>query len=193
MTHPPAPHRHPAGGNAPPDAVSVRAALGRATGTVMALVPCTAETARRILAQAARTAGVTPQRMAQTAAALRGPRDDGADPALEHALRAVIGHAQTPPTPITAATAGLLPPPVALRRHLNHLRAARRRTLAAPEDPALRTELEDAAYTLCVLMGQRSAHGALLAAEEVVAAHRLLPAPPSVTREPVRAAEDGPR
>ncbi|KOU09951.1 hypothetical protein ADK49_33710 [Streptomyces sp. WM6349] len=62
-----------------------------------------------------------------------------------------------------------------MRGHLNHLRALRRRTLAAPEDPALRAALEDAAYTLCVLMGQRNAHSALLAAEERVAAHRLPP------------------
>ncbi|MFJ4776024.1 DUF5133 domain-containing protein [Streptomyces sp. NPDC088762] len=188
MTHSAAPHLHPAGADAAPATGPDQDTSGCATGIVMALVPCTAEAARRILANAARAAGVTLPRMTQTALALRS-HCDAADPVLEQALRTAIGHAKTPPSPLGPATAGLLPSPPVLRRHLDHLRAARRRTLAAPEDPALRTELEDAAYRLCVLMGQRSAHGAVLAAEEVVAAHRL---PPSGTRETVRATAPGP-
>lgn len=153
-----------------------RAELGRATGILMALVPCTAETARRILNDAARAVGATPLRMAAAVVTTRA-RPGEADPVLERALHTGIAHARTRSSARTPALVGLVPSPVVLRRHLNHLRAVRRRVLAAPEDPALRAELEDAAYTLCVLMGRRSAHGALLAAEEVVAAHRLPAAP----------------
>ncbi|MFK0238612.1 DUF5133 domain-containing protein [Streptomyces vinaceus] len=60
---------------------------------------------------------------------------------------------------------------------MNHLRAARRRTLAAPDDPAQRAELENCLYTLCVLTGCRSAPATLSAAEAFLAAHRLRPAP----------------
>ncbi|WP_324605312.1 DUF5133 domain-containing protein [Streptomyces sp. NRRL F-2664] len=165
------------------DGALVRAALNRATGMVMALVPCTAERARRLLADAARAAGVTLPRMARTVIATRACPAD-VDPDCERALRAEIGHARSPQPPSPPAPGTVLPAPDVLRRHLDHLRAVRRRTLAAPDDPALRAALEDAAYTLCVLMGQRHAHGALLAAEERVAAHRLPPAPPLSPPEP---------
>ncbi|WP_107050629.1 DUF5133 domain-containing protein [Streptomyces sp. NRRL F-2580] len=56
-----------------------------------------------------------------------------------------------------------------------HLRATRRGTPAAPDDAGVRGELEEAAYALCVVMGQRSAHGALLAAEQMIAVNRLEP------------------
>ncbi|MFG2715503.1 DUF5133 domain-containing protein [Streptomyces goshikiensis] len=68
---------------------------------------------------------------------------------------------------------------VAHRRHVNHLCAARRRALAAPDDVGVRGELEEAAYALCVVMGQRSVYGALLAAEEMIAASRLEPLMPA--------------
>ncbi|MFE0577456.1 DUF5133 domain-containing protein [Streptomyces sp. NPDC058874] len=161
-------------GGADADGAADRAALAAATGTVMALVPCTGERARRVLGNAAQAAGVTLPAMARTVLATRtGPGD--ADPDCERALHAEIGHARSPHPPGPPASGTLLPAPHVLRRHLNHLRAVRRRTLAAPEDPALRAAMEDAAYTLCVLMGQRNTHSALLAAEELVAAHRLPP------------------
>ncbi|MGW6785249.1 DUF5133 domain-containing protein [Streptomyces sp. NPDC054987] len=150
------------------------AALAGATGVVMALVPCTAESARRVLAEAARTAGVTLHTMARTAVAT-GTRPADADPDCERALRMEIANARSPQPPSPPPPGTLLPAPDVLRGHLHHLRAVRRRTLAAPDDPALRAALEDAAYTLCVLMGQRNTHSALIAAEERVAAHRLPP------------------
>ncbi|MFD6227652.1 DUF5133 domain-containing protein [Streptomyces sp. NPDC060232] len=156
------------------DDAAALAALAGATGMVMALVPCTAESARRVLGDAARAAGVTLQLMARTVIATRACPGD-VDPDCERALRAEIGHARCPQSPSPPTPGTLLPSPDVLRRHLNHLRAMRRRTLAAPHDPALRAALEDAAYTLCVLMGQRGAHSALMAAEERVAAHRLPP------------------
>ncbi|MFF8261238.1 DUF5133 domain-containing protein [Streptomyces virginiae] len=156
------------------DGAAARAALAGATGTVMALVPCTAESARRVLGDAARAAGVTLRLMARTVIATRA-RPADVDPDCERALRAAIGHARSRQPPSPPAPGTLLPAPDVLRGHLNHLRALRRRTLAAPDDAALRAALDDAAYTLCVLMGQRNAHSALLAAEERVAAHRLPP------------------
>ncbi|MFD9304816.1 DUF5133 domain-containing protein [Streptomyces sp. NPDC060048] len=194
MNQTPAPHRPPAGADAVPEAEApsggapdaAEDTLGRAVGILMALVPCTSETARRILADAGRAAGATPRLMAQTAIAGRAHPGQG-DPVLERALRTVIAHARTSSSAPGPAAAGMLPAPFVLRQHLNHLRAARRRTLAAPDDPALRAELDNATYTLCVLMGRNSAHGALRAAEEVVAAHRL---PPS--QDPARPTASGP-
>ncbi|WP_406179153.1 DUF5133 domain-containing protein [Streptomyces sp. NBC_01006] len=182
MNETPAHHRSPLGEEVAADAVTPRAVLGRATGVVMALVPCTAETARRILLNAALTAGTTLPLMARAAAAAYNLAEES-DPALERVLRTEIGHAQTPPAPLPSEAAALLPAPFVLRGHLDHLRAARRRTLSAPGDPAQRAELEDAAYTLCVLMGQRNAHGALRAAEQLAAAHRLPPSGPADSTE----------
>ncbi|MFJ1563570.1 DUF5133 domain-containing protein [Streptomyces erythrochromogenes] len=188
MIQSPAAHRRTEGGaavtdgEAGTDGPTDRAALAGATGMVMALVPCTAESARRVLGNAAQSAGVTLPLMARTVVATRTAPGD-VDPDCERALRAEIGHARTPYPPAQPASGTLLPSPHVLRRHLNHLRAVRRRTLASPDDPALRAAMEDAAYTLCVLMGQRNAHSALLAAEELVAAHRL---PPSEGPDQVR-------
>ncbi|MFI8359942.1 DUF5133 domain-containing protein [Streptomyces sp. NPDC085612] len=162
-------------GGAGVDGAEARAESARATGILMALVPCTAETARRLLGNAALAAGVTHRLMARTVLATR-TRPDDVDPDRGRALRAEIEHARSaPPVPAPAGD-GPQPAPDVLRRQLNLLRSARRRTLAAPDDPTLRADLEDAAYTLCVLTGQRSAHCALVAAEEAVAAHRLPPA-----------------
>ncbi|MER5727274.1 DUF5133 domain-containing protein [Streptomyces sp. NPDC002138] len=158
----------------PRGAQETRAALARATGVLMALVPCTTAKARRILTDAAQSAGAAAHQMAEAVFALR--TGDPVYPAVDEALRRAIAHAQTPPAPV--AGSWLPPKPEALRRHVNHLRSARRRALAAPDDVGVRSELEDAAYTLCVLMGQRSTHGALLAAEELIAVNRL-DAPPS--------------
>ncbi|KIF03596.1 hypothetical protein PL81_23340 [Streptomyces sp. RSD-27] len=80
---------------------------------------------------------------------------------------------RVPTLPPGTPGAKLLPGAPLLRRRLNHLRSARRRTREAPEDPALRAELEDAGYSLCLLTGQRSVHRALLMAEQAVATQRL--------------------
>ncbi|WP_419248251.1 DUF5133 domain-containing protein [Streptomyces virginiae] len=133
-----------------------RAAYRRATVILMALVPCTAATSRRIVADAARSAGVGPDEVAAAVLAMRV--GEPVAPAVDEALRRVLADARTLPTP---ATSSWLPPrPDVLRRHVNHLRAARRRAVAAPDDTGVRGELEDAAYTLCILMEQRSAHAA---------------------------------
>ncbi|MFE9934559.1 DUF5133 domain-containing protein [Streptomyces sp. NPDC005533] len=162
----------PAATGGGPDNTTTWAAIARATGVVMAWTPCTSDSARRILANTARAAGTTTQHLAENVIATHARTL--ANPRLEALLRAEVSRAQTPPA---KAFIGLRPPPGVLREHINELRSARRRTLAAPHDPGQRSELDAAAYTLCVLMGQRNAYAALVAAEEEVATHRLPPAP----------------
>ncbi|MFG2989635.1 DUF5133 domain-containing protein [Streptomyces sp. NPDC048257] len=157
------------------DPMAAQAAVGRATGVLMALVPCTADTARRIIVDTAQAAATTPQTMADAVVAMF--TDRYVVPSLERALHTAIARAQTPPAPVAGTSPRLLPNTFALRRHLNHLRAARRRALSSPDDPGARRDLDDAAYTLCVLMGQRGTHAALLAAEAYLAQHRLPPTP----------------
>ncbi|MFE5534706.1 DUF5133 domain-containing protein [Streptomyces sp. NPDC056492] len=144
---------------------------GPAAGVLMALVPCTVTVAHRILDNAARTAGLSRPLMAQVVMSLR---DDVCAPPghdlTERAIRAEIERARTT-TPAVAVV--LFPSAFVLRQHVGQVRAARRRTLAAPEDPVQRAELENALYTLCVLTGRRGAHAALMAAEVYLAAHRL--------------------
>ncbi|WP_241253680.1 DUF5133 domain-containing protein [Streptomyces sp. W1SF4] len=97
------------------------------------------------------------------------------EPGLERALAQTIDRARTSPTEPDAGASRLMPNALVLRQHLNHLRAVRRRLLASPEDPATRADLGNAAYTLCVLIGQRSTHAALQAAEQYLAARRMTP------------------
>ncbi|MFG2143078.1 DUF5133 domain-containing protein [Streptomyces sp. NPDC048696] len=59
----------------------------------------------------------------------------------------------------------LLPDKIILARLLFHYRAQERSVLANPHEPNLRGRFEDTAYTLCVLMGERTAREAAAAAE----------------------------
>jgi hypothetical protein len=59
----------------------------------------------------------------------------------------------------------LLPDKSVLVSLLRRYRVWEHLALAAPHDPARRRRLEDAAYTLCVLMGHRTAQEAVIAAE----------------------------
>lgn len=62
---------------------------------------------------------------------------------------------------------------------LARYRAHEIQVLSNPLDPALRQCFEDTAYTLCVLLGVRTAPEAVLAAERYVAVARRRPAAPS--------------
>lgn len=160
-----------------PEAASATAAVDAATGVLMAFVPCGHDTARRILLDTARRSGVGPTVAAHAAMALRGDgKDPGARPSphVGEVLRSLIDETLSAPAPPSGpGSPGLLPDPAVLRRHLHHLRTLRRRAFATPDDAALRGRLEDASYTLCVLMGRRSTHLALQAAEELLTADRL--------------------
>ncbi|BAU81279.1 hypothetical protein SLA_0324 [Streptomyces laurentii] len=71
----------------------------------------------------------------------------------------------------------LLPDRTTVSRLLRAFRALERTVLARPHDPAARRRLEDTTYTLCVLMGERTAGAAVRAAERYVAR----PAPPAAS------------
>ncbi|MFE0698867.1 DUF5133 domain-containing protein [Streptomyces sp. NPDC058872] len=64
----------------------------------------------------------------------------------------------------------LLPDRNAVDRLLRHFRDQERTVLSRPCDPSARRRFEDTAYTLCVLMGERTARQAVLAAERYVTA-----------------------
>ncbi|GAA2770868.1 DUF5133 domain-containing protein [Streptomyces showdoensis] len=66
----------------------------------------------------------------------------------------------------------LLPDRNTIDRLLRSYRAQERKVLSRPCDPAVRRRLEDTSYTLCVLMGVRSAHEAVHAAEHYLATPR---------------------
>ncbi|GGU95740.1 DUF5133 domain-containing protein [Streptomyces litmocidini] len=62
----------------------------------------------------------------------------------------------------------LLPDRNTVDRLLRHFRAQERTVLDRPCDLSARRRFEDTAYTLCVLMGVRTAREAVLAAERYV-------------------------
>ncbi|MEU7062424.1 DUF5133 domain-containing protein [Streptomyces sp. NPDC046161] len=174
MTETPLPQRRrtPAAGDpAVTAATAARARTELATGILMALVPCSAETARRLLQAAAEEAGTTPQESAGAAVALLSGKD-GPTP-VQEALRTAMRRARSGPE--QGAGARLLPRPDVLREHVARFRALRREVLAAPGDLALQRALDDAVYTLCVMMGRRTPHDALKAAETLAGAQSQQP------------------
>ncbi|MFF7178532.1 DUF5133 domain-containing protein [Streptomyces sp. NPDC008121] len=64
----------------------------------------------------------------------------------------------------------LLPDKKTIDRLLRHYRDQERVVLAMPGDLSTRRSFEDTAYTLCVLMGERTAREAVRAAERYVGA-----------------------
>ncbi|KOG33106.1 MULTISPECIES: DUF5133 domain-containing protein [Streptomyces] len=70
----------------------------------------------------------------------------------------------------------LLPDRNTVDRLLRHYRTQERTVLASPCDLSARRRFEDTVYTLCVLMGERTAHEAVHAAERYVT--DALPTPP---------------
>ncbi|MGW0121199.1 DUF5133 domain-containing protein [Streptomyces sp. NPDC003327] len=63
----------------------------------------------------------------------------------------------------------LLPDRKTVDRLLRHYRSQERIVRAGPCDLSVRRSFEDTAYTLCVLMGERTASEAVRAAERYVA------------------------
>lgn len=144
-------------------------AVARALGLLMASTPCTARQARLILATAADLAQVSVHELAAAMATAPG---DGPAPApaqgrVVRALHRAVEAARTPSTP----TADTGPPPSRTRTEevLSRLRGCQARLTNAPHDPGAVRAMDDAAHTLCVLMGRPSAHEAVLAAERHLA------------------------
>ncbi|WP_286160395.1 DUF5133 domain-containing protein [Streptomyces yunnanensis] len=69
----------------------------------------------------------------------------------------------------------LLPDKSVLASLLRRYRVWERVVLADPHDPVARRRLEDLAYTLCVLMGRRTVHEAIIEAEQYLATDREAP------------------
>lgn len=135
-----------------------------AVGTLMALTPCTAPAAGEILDVAASTAGVTVRQVAD--ALVQYSRGVSLPRRIERAVQLAIQIARAP---ATERPCGLLPGTGRAAAALDQFRRSRILLQAVPADPDARRSLDDAAYTLCVLMGRRTAHEAMLAAEEYVA------------------------
>ncbi|MFF3246719.1 DUF5133 domain-containing protein [Streptomyces sp. NPDC002870] len=68
-----------------------------------------------------------------------------------------------------------MPDAAVIARVMARYRAQEHLVLAAPHDPIARRRFEDTAYTLCVLMGERTAREAMLAAERYLG--RVRPTP----------------
>ncbi|MFI6144688.1 DUF5133 domain-containing protein [Streptomyces sp. NPDC051109] len=146
-------------------------AAEQAVTVLMAVVPCGADTARQILGVTARAAGTGLRETAEAVLLLRGGRKPTAP--LGRALADAMDEARSAAEPETRPYTRLLPDPQAIGELLKRHRGLRRRALAAPHDPAVRDELDDATYTLCVLMGQRNAYTALRSAELLLGAEWL--------------------
>ncbi len=84
----------------------------------------------------------------------------------------------------------LLPDKAALARLLTRYRAEERSVLAQPHRAELHRALEDTAYTLCVLMDERTAQAAVRAAERYLGRAGHGPAP---ERSPARTESGGDR
>ncbi|MER5708657.1 DUF5133 domain-containing protein [Streptomyces sp. NPDC042898] len=69
----------------------------------------------------------------------------------------------------------LLPDTNTVDRLLRHYRTQERSVLDSPCDLSVRRRFEDTAYTLCVLMGERTAQEAVRAAERYVSQGRPAP------------------
>ncbi|WP_371679993.1 DUF5133 domain-containing protein [Streptomyces sp. NBC_01276] len=129
------------------------------------MTPCPAREAHRVLAAAAAAAHIGVEGLAAAmAAAAWGVK---APKGVERALRRAVEAART----AGAEGAGTVParPLVPSRERtqeaLGRFRGCRAWLWADPADAGARRAMDDATYTLCVLMGRPTAHEALRAAE----------------------------
>ncbi|MFF5449427.1 DUF5133 domain-containing protein [Streptomyces sp. NPDC012888] len=137
---------------------------------LMAATPCSARQAQRILAVAAAKAGVP---VPEAAAALVARTEEVPLPArLERALRRAVRAARTPAEQDTVRPfpPGLVPNRARTEEVLARFRVCRKRLQGAPGDLEARRAMEDATYTLCVLMGRPTATEAVAAAQRLLGA-----------------------
>lgn len=147
--------------------LSARTDTARAVGVVMSVVPCGIGTARHVLAQTGlATHGDTRLAAEAVLALIRGR--DPQDP-VQQALRTAVVAARTAPGPEVRR---IHPDSDVLRAHLARFGRLRHLALTSPSDPVVQARLDDAAYTLCVLVGSRTPHAALRAAREFLAERR---------------------
>ncbi|MFF3861313.1 DUF5133 domain-containing protein [Streptomyces sp. NPDC002209] len=128
----------------------------------MAATPCTARDARRILEVAADLAHTTPDALAT--AMVAGTRGTPVPVHVERALHRAMDAGRIP-VPSVRRGSVLTPARARAEEVLTRLRGCQARLAAAPDDPAALRAMDDAGYTLCVLMGRATVHEAVLAAE----------------------------
>ncbi|WP_330294393.1 DUF5133 domain-containing protein [Streptomyces sp. NBC_00503] len=134
----------------------------------MARTPCSERDAQRILATAAGHAAVSAEDLA--AAMVSAARGTSLPARVERALHHAVEAARTPAPTHGPRRAGLTPSPSRTEDALTRLRGCQARLAAAPQDPAALQAMDDSVYTLSVLMGRTTAHEAVAAAEEHLAA-----------------------
>lgn len=164
------------GGNSPSPETAVAAAqppldeprAAWAVGMVMAVTPCSARDARRVLDAAAKAAGIAPAEVAAAMAA--GARGVAMPARVERALHRAVAAARA--VQPVGACVGLMPSRSRTEKVLAEFRDCQARLTAAPSDLRARQALDDAAYTLCVLLGRTGVHDAVLAAEQRLAPDR---------------------
>ncbi|MFC9247707.1 DUF5133 domain-containing protein [Streptomyces sp. NPDC057136] len=133
------------------------------------MTPCSRRDAKRVLAMAAETAHLTPAAMA--AAMVAGSRGVPIPAHVERALRGAMETARTPaPPPEAVRGVALLPSRPRTEQVLSEFRKRQALLAASPSDRSARQALDDAAYTLCVLLGRTTVHDAVDAAEQHLAA-----------------------
>ncbi|CAM5318834.1 hypothetical protein SAVIM338S_00726 [Streptomyces avidinii] len=153
---------------APGRPLLARPTTASAVGMLMAATPCSVRDAEQILAVAADLADVNVLDLAAAMAA--GPGSGSLPVRLERALRQAVGAARAPRRAgAPPAGTGIQPNRERAEEVLSRLRGCQARLLATPADPGALRAMDDAAYTLCVLMGRPTAHGAVAAAEALLA------------------------
>lgn len=145
-------------------------AMPWAVGMIMAMTPCSRRDAKRILAGAAESAHISPAVLA--AAMVAGSQGVPVPAHVERALRRAVEAARTPsprPADLVRGVA-LVPSRSRTEQVLSEFRRCQTVLAAAPSDRSARQALDDAAYTLCVLLGRTTVHDAVDAAEQHLAA-----------------------
>ncbi|MER6319641.1 DUF5133 domain-containing protein [Streptomyces sp. NPDC001581] len=132
----------------------------------MALTPCSARDARVVLASAATAAHVTVAELA--GAVIAAPHGTALPAHVERALRHAVEAARSPvrPAPAPAPPVAMLANRALTERLLARFRACQATLAAEPGSEDARREMDDVAYTLCVLMGRLRAYDAVMAAQD---------------------------
>ncbi|MET9604106.1 DUF5133 domain-containing protein [Streptomyces sp. NPDC006512] len=148
----------PQGATAPEASPLPEPAVSWAVGMLMATVPGPAHVAERVLSTAAAQARLTVAEFARGMAA--GSRGTLVAAHIDGALHRAVRAAQQPGSEPPRSGPYLMPTRADAAHALGRFYDARARLVAAPTDDAARRTMEDAVYTLCVLMAQPSAHAA---------------------------------
>ncbi|RSS82085.1 DUF5133 domain-containing protein [Streptomyces sp. WAC06614] len=178
----------PAGSPEPdPDGTTTRTdeshAVPMAVGMVMALTGASARTARAIVSATAATAGLSVPEVAHTLVTRGLPVTGRVGRALRQSVRLARSTPGGAPVPVLR----LAPDRGYTAKVLDRFLACHAVAATTPSDEEAQRALDDAAYTLCVLMARRTPKEAVRAARRYLAATQ---APdPGPGRDPGRAAE----